>query len=404
MKDKVLLVSCVFIPEPVVSAQISGDIAISLVNNGVEVTILAPRPSRPQGFDFADFYSSGVGSFYKKLMLGVNVVHLPSRVSPKSSFIGRLLESYSFGKKVSKYISDNKNTFDTVYINSWPIFSQFLIAKVCKRFKIPYIMHIQDIYPESLINKLPFGLGAVVGLILMPLEKYHLRNAKTIIVISENMKAHLLKTRKLDDEQLEVVYNWQDEASFMQFVDQDNSNHKFTFMYLGNIGPLAGIETLINAFYLANLPDCDLVIAGSGANKKSCTELVKKLGVTNILFRVVPAGAVPEIQQEAHVLLLPVIKGGAITSIPSKLPAYMFSAKPILATLDQESDTARAIKESGCGWVGPAEDIRWLKESFIQISQMSQEKLKEKGRLGQTYALTNFSKRGNLEKLIYLIR
>lgn len=404
MKNRVLLISCVFVPEPVVSAQISGDIAISLINNGADVTVLAPRPSRPQGFDFTDFYHSGAGAFYKEFMPGVEVVHVPSRISPKSSFIGRLVESYSFGKAVSEYITDHKNAFDIIYINSWPIFSQFLIAKACKKLKIPYIIHIQDIYPESLMNKLPFGFGRIAGFLLMPLEKYHLRNAKTIVVISENMRKHLLKTRALENRHLEVIYNWQDETSFIQVADHENSHHKFTFMYLGNIGPVAGIETLINAFYLANLPDCKLVIAGSGASRNSCIELVNKLGAANILFKAVPAGAVPEVQQEADVLLLPVIKGGAISSIPSKLPAYMFSAKPVLATLDEGSDTARAIKESGCGWVGPAEDVDWLKKSFVQISQMDQGRLKEKGRSGQTYALANFSKRSNLEKLIYLIK
>lgn len=37
----------------------------------------------------------------------------------------------------------------------------------------------------------------------------------------------------------------------------------FTFMYLGNIGPVAGV-TLIRSFAEAALPDAQLVIAGDG--------------------------------------------------------------------------------------------------------------------------------------------
>jgi len=47
----ILIVSAVFMPEPVVSAQLSEDIANELAVNH-KVTVISPKPTRPFGFKF----------------------------------------------------------------------------------------------------------------------------------------------------------------------------------------------------------------------------------------------------------------------------------------------------------------------------------------------------------------
>ena len=76
------------------------------------------------------------------------------------------------------------------------------------------------------------------------------------------------------------------------------------------------------------------------------------LGTKHIRFISDPDSRnVPLPQSMADVCLLPVKKDNGLTSIPSKLPAYMFSAKPVLATVDPHSDTAAAVRDAGCGWI-----------------------------------------------------
>ena len=143
-------------------------------------------------------------------------------------------------------------------------------------------------------------------------------------------------------------------------------------MYLGNIGPLAGIEVLFDAFAKADLKNARLVIAGSGPTKADLQQKSKRYSC-NIEFWEVPAGKVPETQAQADVMLLPVKKGFANSSVPSKLIAYMFSAKPIIASVDAESDTAECITTSGAGWaptyllmVSPSGAI-WVEPSLIFV-------------------------------------
>lgn len=396
---RILIISCVFPPEPVVSAQISKDVTEFLVKSGFEVTVLVPTPSRPAGFVF---YNDN--EYYHKILPGAEIIRLSSYICPDSRLLGRMYESFSFGRAVSSYISDNKGKFNVAYINSWPLLSQYLIAKACVQASMKYAIHIQDIYPESLLIKLPPVINSVSKMLLMPIENYQLKHASKVIVISENMRLHLLKTRKLADGQFVIVHNWQDESLFSEIINKPSkSNTKFTFTYLGNIGPVAGVETLIKAFQRAKLKDCRLVIAGGGARKNACIKTASLTPDLEINFQDVPDGYVARIESEADVLLLPVIKGGAMSSIPSKLPSYMFASKPIIATLDLESDTSKAIQAAGCGWVGEPEDIEWLSEQMQLVSMMEYDNLQLLGKKGYEYSLNNFSKSVTLPKLARLI-
>jgi glycosyltransferase involved in cell wall biosynthesis len=244
--------------------------------------------------------------------------------------------------------------------------------------------------------------------LLLPIDKYSLNNSKKIICISNNMKKRLVQSRNLPFPKARVISNWQNEEDFIEFRKSETKNKKnfpniLTFMYLGNNGPLAGVDFLIQSFVKAKILDSKLIIAGSGSRTNACKDLVKSLQSSNIEFLSVPRGKVPEIQDKADVMLLPVKKNGAISSIPSKLPAYMFSSKPIIGSLDKESDTARAILESNCGIVVEPENENQLINAMKEVSKWSREVLDDKGKAGFNYAMLHFSKKANLSKVIALI-
>ena len=392
----ILVISCVFPPEPIVSAQLSLDVASELSKEN-SVVVLSPKPTRPENFIFEKINT--VNSFEHKIT--------DSYTYPKSKVTGRMHESYSFGKQCAAYISDNYKNISVIYLNSWPLLSQILIIKNAKKYNIPCITHVQDIYPESITNKLPFAKSIFYNL-LLPIDKYVLRNSSVVLCISENMKNQLQTTRKVPSERLEVVANWQNEASFIQYKkskkERNSSNSKpFTFMYLGNNGPVAGVEFLIKSFHMAAIPDSQLIIAGSGSKTNDCKKLASNLEAQNIIFIPVPDGKVPETQDMADAMLLPVKKNGAMSSIPSKLPAYMFSAKPIIGSLDLESDTARAIIDANCGIVVKPENEDLLVKAMKEITSWDKKELSEKGLNGFNYAMGNFSRENNLKKIIEII-
>lgn len=388
---KLLIISAVFPPEPVVSAKLSYDIA-SNISDHFDVIVISPKPTRPFGYKF-DLYP---------MEFDFKHIRANSYTCPYSSFAGRLKESYSFGKYCYKYIRNNKNEINLIYANAWPMMSQYYIVKAAQKFRIPIVIHIQDIYPESLINKLSFGKNLIMALFL-PLDKFILKNAGKIIAISEKMKNHLVETRGLNSDKISVIQNWQNEKEFIQYGEMNKTCNKesqlFTFMYLGNIGPVAGVELLIQSFEKAKLKNCRLVIAGSGSMKEYLEKKAKKISDSQIEFWTVPDGKVPEVQSLGDVLMLPIIKGAAMSSIPSKLPAYMFSAKPIIACVEEDSDTADTISLAKCGWIVYPQNIDSLSEMMKIVVSLPSEHLQNLGINGFNYALKNFSKNTNLQNV-----
>jgi len=392
---EIVIVTAVFPPEPVVSAQLSFDIAEKLSVNK-NVTVISPIPSRPFGFKFSK--ELGHRNFSHHI--------LESYTCPSSNLFGRIIESYSFGRYSYRYISENQKHIGVIYINTWPLFSQYFTIKAARKFNIPTIIHIQDIYPESLGNKIPL-LKNLINFILLPIDKYVLQNATRIVAISEKMKHHLSTTRRIAKEKIDVVLNWQDEEKFILFNEQNLPAQKddapFTFMYLGNVGPVAGIEWLISTYVQAKILNARLVIAGSGSMKESLQKSVKENKYDNIEFWPVPEGMVPEIQNHADVMILPIQKGAASSSIPSKLPAYMFSGKPIIACVDVNSDTANAVISAECGWVTPPEDQNALIQKLVMVTSLEKDELQMKGLSGCNYSLDHFSKKKNLKRMIDII-
>lgn len=392
MSKFLFIISAVYPPEPIVSAKLSFDLYSELKNKGKKVKVIHPLPTRPNGFAFAD-----------EVLKIEDEITTESYVCPQSSLIGRMRESWSFGKACSKYIKEHYTEISCIYANAWPMFSQKAIVKAAKKYGIPCIIHVQDVYPESLTNKMPPIVGRIAHALILPMDKYILRNCTKVVAISGKMKNYLAETRGISPDKFSVVINWQNEKEFLDYQEssKDVIAHPFTFMYMGNIGPVAGVDLLIDAFVKAGLKDARLIIAGSGSMKERLKE--KAAPYTNIEFWDVPNGKVPEIQSKADVMMLPIKRGAASSSIPSKLPAYMFSAKPIMGCVDANSDTANAIKEADCGWVIEPDNVEKLANTMKMVVSLDKSCLKEKSEKSQAYGLSHFSKKENLSKLVKVI-
>jgi glycosyltransferase involved in cell wall biosynthesis len=406
---RVAIVNCVYPPEPVVSAHIGADLAAYLTRNGASVTVLCPFPTRPHGAAYPDHARRAQPQITRER--GADVVRLPSFTAPESRLLPRLWESYSFGRHVSDYLDHHLTNVDVVYANAWPLPSQALIARWCVRRRIPLVLHIQDVYPESWLNRLPGAARALIGGPLVAMDRRTVHQATRVVVISANMHHTYVEDRGLPAEKVVTIFDWQDESLFEDLPARQEVHEReripsdrFTFMYLGNIGPVAGVEFLITAFARASLTHAQLVIAGAGSNKQACEALAQKLGVDTVHFIACPTPRDAAIlQQMSDVCLLPLRRGAGMSSIPSKLMAYLLSAKPVLAPVDAGSDTAHCIDEAACGWVGEPEDVQWLAAKMSEVAVLPEAALSAMGARGRSYALENFSKAANVRRLAALV-
>lgn len=403
---KIVIITAAAPPEPIVAGRVHWDMAEYLTKEGNETLLISPYPSRPLGTK----YPRNKGENVTKVTSGFYHVNVNSFTYPKYNLFFRICESFSFGLRSVKYLNRTIRTYDIVYVSSWPFFGQLIILLLKKNKKAPLIMNVQDLYPESFFTKMN---SAVIRKLFKPLylvDRFIARRSNHLTVVSKTLREVYLQERKLNESKISILYNWQDESEFLKPLPDkeiilskynlDRLQNKFVFMFLGNIGPVAGIEIIIKAFSQLNNADCILLIAGSGTQKDKCTALAKELSADNVLFTGVPIGLSPvvELQSIADILLLPIDPEAAHSSIPSKLIAYMFSGKPVITSAHFKSETATAISESNSGWITESNEIaEWVKHMDIAF-KANTELLKVMGKSGFTYAIRNYSKREGLSK------
>ena len=385
---KILIVTGVFPPEQVTSALMNYDLAVELSKN-YEVTVLRPYPTRPIGMMFTD---ANIGNVPFKTIL------INSYTNPASQLFGRFRESNDFGLKCSIYIKENHKDIDFIYDNPWQLFGVGHVAKTAKKYGIPYMIAIQDIYPECLFThkKFPIFLQFVVSKLLLMIDKYNQKNAACIRTISDEMRDYLSSTRGIPFDRYIVVNNWQNDQDFMNNFPNREADGKIVFEYVGSINAHANVELIIKAFHEANIPNSVLKIYGGGNHKDQCVQLANNLGNSNIIFVIISRDKVAFVQSQADVLLLALPSGNGNLCLPSKMTSYMMSGKPIIASVDYDSATTRYLREADCGIAAEPDNVQQLAKSMAKFANLSVQELQEKGQKGRQFALETLSRKTNL--------
>ncbi len=403
---RVSIISCVFRPEPVTSAITSASLAEDLATKGHYVTVIAPYPSRPN----SEYFSRKQMALDVSLKGVSNVKRVYSIFRGSQRSIGRLIENITFG--LTSTLAAIRSRPDVIYLNTWPIFAVFLtvaLSRIFTRAKI--ILSLQDMYPEAAVSIGVIKDNSFASWIMRQLDKWNGLHVTKIIVISQRMATVYGETRPAIKGKIAVIPNWMDESRFIEDVDVAKTRKAYCvpdgdtiIVYAGNVGEVAAVESVIDAARISQQHDDKLffIVAGGGARQNACVQRAE--GLRNIRF-ICPCGDedLLECLSIADAAVLPTKKGGALSSVPSKLLSYMFSGKPVIAAVDAESDTAQIISESQSGQIVSPEDSA----SIHQSCKYFQEHVFERTQFGvnsKEYAIQHFGRPANTSKVINLMR
>ena len=383
----ILIISAVFHPEPLTSAMMNYDLAVELAKKH-NVTVLRPKPTRPIGKNYQ----------YDDTSYPFKCITLDSYTHPQSELIGRFKESIGFGKVCKKYIREHKDEIDVVYNSSWQLFGCHIVARECVKYGVPYIVPVQDIYPESLFtNKsYPSFIEKIISMLLNPIDRYYQKNAFRVRTISDEMADYLAKTRGVERGKYLVLDNWQNDEDFHY---TPITSEKTVFGYVGSINAHSNTELIIQAFAKANLQDTELHIYGGGNHMENCQKIVNDLGLKNVVFDMVDKKQVPDVQSKVNVLVLALPIGNGGLCLPSKMTSYMLSGRPVLASVE-DSATTRYIKEADCGISVEPDNVDALAEGFRKFATISLDEQNRLGMNGRLFAEAKLMKKGNLPKVI----
>ena len=370
---KVTLITQWFPPEP---AYLWKDLAVELQNFGHEVTVITAFPNYPTGKIYKGYKQSLT---HVEEIDGVKVIRLPVYPDRSSSFIKRGASYMSFALSVAFVGAFRIPKSDIYLCYSPPLTVGFIVSILASIRRVPFILNIQDLWPDTLISTGMMREGFVTKMIGRS-AKWVYKRSKGIVVLSEGFKNHLVSLG-VDESKVAYISNWSSENNLALLNNNSSNNHRMQFginendkviTFAGNLGPAQGLETVIDvAEILRDHSQIKFLFVGDGMSLESLKESVANKKLTNVIF----AGRVnycvmDEIYEASDVLLIHLKKDPLFEiTIPHKLLTYLSTGKPIVAAVDGEVNNI--VKSSNSGFFSKSEDASGIAKNIISACNLT---------------------------------
>jgi len=406
-KQKVLVTTQVFPPEVHPSAVMVKELANDISADGYQVTVATGYPHHPYGWLYPG---------YKKGLLktencnGFRVVRGWHFIIPSSNLILRafVMVSQSMAYLLDSLVSPRP---DVIISYGPPLVGPLISAIIARLSKAKLLTLIYDIYPDIAIET-GYLRNPVIIRAANKLERFIYSRSDKIGVLSEGFRQTLIENKGVEAEKVAIIPVWLDVRDLSP-MDRNNlwrrdmhiPADKFVVLYAGTIGLVSGAEIVVEtAGMLRSYPDILFLMVGEGYAKDKIEAQVKKMGLPNIKFLPFqPRERLSEVQATADVSLVTLAPGRGKTSVPSKVLGYMAAARPVIASVDDDCDTAELIRTASCGLVTPPADARLLAQAILSLFK-SPGLQKEMGERGRKYFEDYLERKQVLTKYIALVR
>lgn len=389
----ILVVSQYFWPETF----IINDLVKTLVAQGHQVQVFTGKPNYPEGQTFSGYTPDGCSREMYANKVPVYRVPLRPRGHGAKGLLINYLSFVSNGLRFfPKELQRGGTRYDVIFVFvPSPILSVLPAILLKWKTKAHLAVWVQDLWPESLsatgfvTNRF---LLWVVGLVVRSIYAC----SDTLLIQSLAFKASVMHYAKEEKivyypncyalNTTELVGPTEIPEEILKFMDQH-----FCLVFAGNLGTAQSLETLVDAATrLRHLPQCKLVIVGSGRKHAWLESQKTALGLSNmVLVGRFPPSEMPQFFSRAGGLLLTLRKSSIFSlTIPSKLQAYLAAGRPVVAAIDGEG--ARIIEEANAGFCCAAEDGYGLSRAIERLYKMDPAERAQLGRSGRTYFASNF--------------
>lgn len=381
------------------------DIALELAQRGHEVRVLTSFPHYETG-KVARGYRQ---RFYHLEELGpIRVRRVPIFPSHSSNPIGRIANYASFAltaRTAKSFIVDA----DVIYVHGSPATVAAPARTWSKSLGIPFVFHVQDIWPESVTESgfLPKSFAALCAKWINRWLALIYSEAAAVNAIAPTARRMLIQ-RGVPESKCHLVFNWAQEYSPHEQlrVDCDSANAGLTVVYAGNLGVFQDLETVILAAHsLAGIPDFRLRIAGSGIMETQLRELVDDIGARDSIEFVgrLDRDQMTDFYNSADFQIVP-LKDLDIFSgtIPSKFQGGLAHGVPVITTV--KGDVTTLVKQHGLGFTALPEDVESLARAFIAAYSTSRVERSELSRRASAFYETNMSKSAAMDRIEVILQ
>lgn len=276
------------------------------------------------------------------------------------------------------------NPLPDVVVGSSPqLFSARTASHLARRYGVPFVLEVRDLWPESLL-----AVGRrrdVAYYVLDRVARGLYRRADHLIVLAQGTADYLSRTRKVGSDRITYVPNGVDLEAFPPVERSERAT--VTFVYTGAHGPANDLDVVLGAAaQLQDYPEIRFLFVGSGPSKGRLVQDAETLDLKTVEFRgVVPKAEMPALLASVDVGVM-VLRPSELFKYgvsPNKLFDYMASGLPVVNNVP--GDVAHMVKSAGAGVQAAPGSPTALAEAILFLARMSPDERRAMGRSARAW-------------------
>jgi len=392
------------------------DLGVNLLNEGYKVTVFAA----------SYIHLANVNLINDKRLYIINrdseipfvLINTPSY---GNSYLRRIVNMCVYYKrlfKVTKKYIENQQKPDLIIASSPHPLAMVAGIRIAKRFKIPCICEVRDLWPEVFFMDGIVKKESILGKLLLRVEHWIYKEADAIIFLKEGDYTYIIDNKWDVDQggdihlgECHYINNGVDLESFYRQMNNNmlddpdlNNDEMFNVVYTGAIRPVNNVGNILDtASLLKDYKDIQFLIYGDGNQLGALKQRVIDEQLTNVKFKgYVEKKYIPYILSKSSLNLLNYSQKNYNWSrgnSSNKLFEYMASGKPIISTVKMGYCPLEKYK---CGLSLEKDTPEELAKTILKIYNMPEETYIEMGQNGKVGA-RDFDYKVLTQKLISII-
>jgi glycosyltransferase involved in cell wall biosynthesis len=382
MHNNIVILSLIFSPDNVSTAQIMAGLSEDLKKAGHSVSVVTTVPHfhRDPSMEANQPIKWFLWPLLKKSEYkGVRVFHIP--MPDKSIWPPLRLLSWIWFHFISTVVCWFIGKIDvliactppmTIGLSAW-------FVKIFKRCKI--VFNVQEVYPDIAINLGYMKNKAIIGF-FKRLEKFIYNKSDSVTTITHGMFDKI--SQRTDPEKVKLIPNYVELEETLPIDENVSAAHVFTITYAGNMGVPQNLGPLIDV--ARELGDkVRVLFVGDGGDRKRLEQKAK--GLSNIEFRGYrPISEMPSIYAESDILYVGQDDKAASDGIPSKIYRILGNRKPLLVVAPPDGDLVKFVNDSRGGYTANASTLSNV------VKNIMNEDLKGMADCGYSYVKENYTR------------
>ena len=262
---------------------------------------------------------------------------------------------------------------DVIFVLSPPLGLAASVIGLKKLWRVPYVYDVQDLQPDA-AAELGMLRNRTLLRFLYRLEKAAYENAAVVTTLTSGMRERII-AKGIPAEKVVLIRHGADpelfrltEDSAPDFRQRYGFNGDFLVSHTGNMGIKQGLDVLLGAAEQMRDTGAKFLLVGDGADRPRLEQMAAERGLRNVHF-------MPLLERkDFHGLLMAsdvcvITQQKSVSDIvfPSKSVTLLAAGRPVVASVNDGSEVARAMRTSGGGTVVEPENAGALSSELKRL-------------------------------------